>query len=133
MLRILVVLFFPATGLAAGLAVMDAGPLFGGPRAFGVVGLHGYPRGQEVLMEIHATSDLPGAEKVFLGQSKTVVARPGAKFIDLTQIANLVSDPLPSTQKAWKLQLWYSPKPGDAADTTLFEHTVPRKRPVPKK
>ena len=126
MLRFLIVLMAPSMTLAAGVGVMDVGPLFGGPRAAATVGLANHPRGQEVLLEIYATSDLPGAKEAFLGQSKTVVAGPGAIFIDSTQVAILISDPLPDTQKEWKIRCWHSPTPGSKPDTTLIEVTIPR-------
>lgn len=132
MLRILIVLLTPAVGLAAG-GVLDGGPLFGGPRAFAYVGLPNYPRGQEVLLEIHATSDLPGAEKVFLGQSKTVVGAPGGKFIDSVPVATLISDPLPDTRREWKIQYWYSPRTGSPGGSTPNEWTRLRNPPPRKK
>ena len=133
MLRILIVLVAPAVAFCAG-GVKDVGPLFGGPRAIAVGSLHEYPRGQEVVLEVHATSDLPGAERVFLGRTRTVVAGPDAKFAASgTQIIALISEPLPDTRKEWKLQVWYSPKPGDDANSRLYEHTAPRKFPVRKK
>lgn len=128
MTREMIVLLAPSVTLAASGGVIDVGPLFGGPRAVGSVGLVDYARGQEVLLEIHATSDRPGAEKVFLGQSKTVVAAPGAKFVRGVQMATLISDPLPDTQKEWKIQVWHSPKLGSTADSTLLEFVEPRTR-----
>jgi hypothetical protein len=123
MLRILIVLLVPTAGLAengAAGGIVDSGPLFGGPRAVAGVRLGDYPPGQEVLLEIYATSDRPGAERVFLGRSKTVASRLGNFRI------SLISDPLPDTQSEWKVQYWFSPRVQSGEVDHLSDFTLRR-------
>ena len=127
MLRVLIVLVLPATALAqsgSSGGVWNDVPLVGGPRAFAAVRGDGYTPGQEVYMVMYATSDLPGADEVFIGRVSGK-ANVAGKFRLV-----IVSDLLPRTDVVWKIRYWYSPRPGDVPAPSEFiarRHSPARK------
>ena len=126
-LRVLIVLLLPTAALAGTGSyggVWNDVPLLGGPRAFAVVRGEDYPPGQEVSVEMYATSDLPGAEEVFIGRIRGK-ANVAGKFKLI-----IVSDLLPKTDLVWKIRYWYSPRTGDVNPPTEF---IARRNPPGRK
>lgn len=101
-------------------------PVVAGPHAFAIVRGEDYVPGQEVVLEIYATSDRPGAKEVFLGRSRTTVKGNG-KFV-----LGLVSYGLPETRSEWKIKYWYSPRARDGEVNSPSEFTARREPPARK-
>ena len=99
-------------------------PFSGGLRAIVWVHVEKYVPGQQVVVEVYATTDLPDAKETLIGRATATVKGNGKADV------RVLSDPLPETRSEWKIKYTYSPR-ADGKDTNSPSEFTARREPPP--